>query len=218
MPPLSRQLQDRSRERTVSTHWKHSWSAPPWLPPSLPPSIPPSGCCLGSVRPQLPAECWGTARVSGTPEVRCSEWDEAGTTGRPAVGGSGQLLQSLPRATFKLAPALRRHLGSPAFPARREPASRRGGHRTVSVPGFAPLPLPVLDRWHSGVPQASLLWDEDLVQGSLGRTRRRLERGKVVKGSHFLSPPRKPKQQRLEVVSPSLKSGQLSTFPPLHSP
>lgn len=69
-----------------------------------------------------------------------------------------------------------------------------------------------------GVPQASLLWDEDLVQGSLGRIRRRLERGKVVKGSHFLSPPRKPKQQRLEVVSPSLKSGQLSTFPPLHSP
>lgn len=216
MPALSRQLQDRSRERTVSTHWKHSWSAPPWLPPSLPPSIPPSRGCLGSVRPQLPAECWGTARVSRTPEVRCSEWEEAGTTGRPAVGGSGQLLQSLPRATFKLAPALRRHLGSPAFPARREPAGRPplGECPRVCPSPFARAQSVAL----FGVPQASLLWDEDLVQGFLGRTRRRLERGKVVKGSHFLSPPRKPKQQRLEVASPSLKSGQLSTFPPLHSP
>lgn len=55
------------------------------------------------------------------------------------MGGSGQLLQSLPRATFKLAPALRRHLGSSVFPARCEPASRRGGHRSnlpeVTIPG-----------------------------------------------------------------------------------
>lgn len=93
--------------------------------PPLPGSLPPSRCCLGSVRPQLPARCWGAVRISEDPGVRCSEREEAGTLGRPEVGGSGRRLQRLPRATFKLAPASRRrHLGSFARLALREPAGR----------------------------------------------------------------------------------------------
>lgn len=78
-----------------------------------------------------------------------------------------------------------------AAPRARRVASRRGGHRLVSVPWFAPLPLPMLD-WRSGGalrgPQASPLWDVDLAQGCLGRTQR-LERGEVVRGVTFCSHP-----------------------------
>lgn len=71
-------------------------------------------------------------------------------------------------------------------------ASRRGGHRSVSVPRFAPLLLP-MPCWRSGgalwVPQASLQWDEDLAQGFVGHIRRRWERGKVVRGVTFCPHP-----------------------------
>lgn len=71
-------------------------------------------------------------------------------------------------------------------------ASRRGGHRLVSVPRFAFLSLPMLD-WLSGSalrrPQASPLWDEDLAPSCLGHTRRRLGRGKVVRGVTFYPHP-----------------------------
>lgn len=114
---------DRSPERSL--HPLETFLVRPSLAPSLlSPSLPPSRRCLDSVRPQLPAGCWGTVRISGVPGVWCSQRAEAGTAGRPAVGGSGWRPLRLPRATFKLEPASRRHLGSPARLARREPAGR----------------------------------------------------------------------------------------------
>lgn len=168
----------------------------PPLPGSLPPSLlPPQP---GLVRPQLPAGCWGTVRIPGVPRslgARC--WRRLGPRGgQPWAGAAGghcgfreRLSNSNPlrRATW-------------AAPRAWRVASRRGGHGLVSVPRFAPFPLPVLVWLSGGVlrgPLASPLRDEELAQGCFVRTQRRLERGKVVRGVIFLSPPRKPKQHRL---------------------
>lgn len=109
----------------------------PPLPGSLPPSLLPPQPGLRSAATSCRV-LGNRAHSGGPPESGCSQRAEAGTAGRPAVGGSGRRPLRLPRATFKFEPASPRHLGSPARLALREPARRP---RLGECPQVCPSPF-----------------------------------------------------------------------------